>query len=95
MCGCGKYHLSEHKYVISADIARGDASDYSTFHVFDIMAAEQVAEYKGKLPPDQFAVVLAEAGKRYGNALVCPENNTYGYATVMKLVDLGYQKSIF
>jgi hypothetical protein len=90
-----KYYLTEHKYVVSADIARGDAADYSTFHVFDIITSEQVAEYKGKLPPDQFAVVLAEAGKRYGNALICPENNTYGYATVMKLVDLGYQNLYF
>jgi len=90
-----KYHLSEHKYVISADVARGDAADYSSFHVFDITTSEQVAEYKGKLPPDQFAVVLAEAGKRYGDALICPENNTYGYATVMKLVEIGYKNLYF
>ena len=90
-----KYYLSEHKYVISADIARGDAADYSTFQIFDIITSEQVAEYRGKLPPDQFAVVLSEAGRRYGNALICPENNTYGYATVMKLVDIGYQNLYF
>ena len=79
-----KYYLSDHKYVISADVARGDAADYSTFHVFDTVTSEQVAEYKGKLPPDQFAVVL-----------ICPENNTYGYATVMKLVDIGYKNLYF
>ena len=90
-----KYHLSEHQYVISADVARGDAADYSSFHIFDITTSEQVAEYKGKLPPDQFAVVLAEAGKRYGDALICPENNTYGYATVMKLVEIGYKNLYF
>ena len=90
-----KYSLTEHKYVISADVARGDAADYSTFHVFDTATSEQVAEYKGKVPPDQFAVLLAEAGKRYGNALICPENNTYGYAVVMKLVDLGYKNLYF
>jgi hypothetical protein len=85
-----KYALTEHKYIISADVSRGDAADYSTFHVIDVTAAEQVAEYRGKVPPDQFAVLLAEAGKRYTNALICPENNTYGYAVVMKLVELGY-----
>ena len=90
-----KYYLSEHKYVISADVARGDANDYSTFQVFDTFTSEQVCEYKGKLPPDQFAVVLAEAGRRYGDALVCPENNTYGYAVVMKLVDLAYKNLYF
>lgn len=85
-----KYSLTEHKYVISADVSRGDATDYSTFQVLDVSIGEQVAEYKGKLPPDQFAVLLAEAGKRYNNALICPENNTYGYAVIMKLVEIGY-----
>ena len=86
-----KYSLSDHKYVISADVSRGDAADYSTFQVLDINAGEQVAEYKGKIPPDQFAILLAEAGKRYNGALICPENNTYGYAVIMKLSELGYQ----
>ena len=90
-----KYGLSENKYVISADVSRGDAADYSAFQVLDISAAEQVAEYKGKLPPDQFAILLAEAGKRYNNALICPENNTYGYAVVMKLVETGYKNLYF
>jgi len=90
-----KYSLSEHKYVIAADVSRGDAADYSAFQVLDIVNSEQVAEYKGKLPPDQFAILLVEAGKRYENALICPENNTYGYAVVMKLVELGYSNLYF
>jgi hypothetical protein len=85
-----KYALTDHKYVISADVARGDAADYSAFHVIDTNESEIVAEYKGKLPPDQFAILLNEAGMRYGNAVVCPENNTYGYAVVMKLKELNY-----
>ena len=85
-----KYALSEHKYIISADVARGDAGDYSAFHVIDTNDSEVVAEYKGKIPPDQFAMLLNEAGMRYGKALLCPENNTYGYAVIMKLIELGY-----
>jgi hypothetical protein len=85
-----KYGLAEKKYIISADVSRGDAHDYSAFHIIDTEASEVVAEYRGKLPPDQFATLLAEAGKRYNNALVCPENNTYGYACIMKLVELNY-----
>ena len=90
-----KYALSEHKYVISADVARGDAFDYSAFHVIDTTDSEVVAEFRGKVPPDQFAVVLAEAGKRYNEATLCPENNTYGYAVIMKLRDLGYRNIYF
>ena len=85
-----KYALSEHSYVISADVSRGDATDYSAFHVIDIDNSEIVAEYKGKVPPDQFAVLLNEAGMRYNKALLCPENNTYGYAVIMKLFELKY-----
>jgi hypothetical protein len=90
-----KYALSEHHYIISADVARGDAADYSAFHVIDTMESEIVAEYKGKLPPDQFALLLNEAGMRYNKALLCPENNTYGYAVVMKLQELGYPNLYF
>ena len=85
-----KYPLSDHKYVISADVSRGDAGDYSTFHVIDTNESEVVAEYKGKIPPDQFAILLNEAGMRYHKAVMCPENNTYGYAVIMKLKELNY-----
>ena len=85
-----RYALPEHKYIISADVARGDGADYSSFHVIDTAVGEQVAEFKGKVPPDQFAVLLSEAGLRYNKALVCPENNSYGYAVCMKLKELGY-----
>jgi len=36
-------------YVVSADVARGDATDFSAFHVIEIESMEQVAEYKGKI----------------------------------------------
>lgn len=85
-----KYALPGHKYVIAADIARGDSNDYSTFHVIDTQESEQVCEFKGKIPPDQFGVLLSEAGMRYNKALICPENNTYGFATITKLRDIVY-----
>ena len=85
-----KYPLNERKYVISADISRGDSNDYSAFHVIDTQESEQVCEFKGKLPPDQFGILLNEVGTRYNKALICPENNTYGFSTIQKLRDLGY-----
>jgi len=85
-----RYPLSEHQYVISADVSRGDSRDYSTFHVIDVTEGECVAEYKGKIPPDKFAELLHEFGHRYNKALLCPENNSYGYATVLKLKEMQY-----
>ena len=90
-----KYPGENDEYVIGADIARGDGGDYSTFQVIDKKTCEQVAEFRGKIPPDQFGVLLAEAGKRFNNALLCPENNTFGYTTVLKLVELGYKNLYF
>ena len=85
-----EYPLSEHQYIISADISRGDSKDFSTFHITDIDTGECVAEYKGKVPPDRFGEILDEYGRKYNDALLCPENNSYGFATIVKLKDLNY-----
>lgn len=77
-------------YTLSADVSRGDSKDYSTFHIIDDLAFEIVAEYKGKIPPDKFADLIFDFGKKYNNALVCPENNSFGYTTVTKLKLLKY-----
>jgi len=90
-----KYPGKEDEYVISADVARGDGGDYSTFQVIDRKTCEQIAEFRGRIPPDQFGVLLAEAGRRFNDALVCPENNTFGYTTILKLVELGYKNLYF
>ena len=87
-----EYPLSEHDYVISADVARGDSKDYSTFHVLDIVTGVVVAEYKGKIRPDNFADLLCEWGYRYNKALLCPENNSYGYATILKIQEKQYPR---
>jgi len=80
------------KYVIASDVARGDAGDFSTFHVVDNQTCEVVAEYMGKIPPDKLADLLFEYGKLYNEALICPEQNTFGYFTCTKLRDDGYPR---
>ena len=87
-----KYPLSANSYILSADVSRGDSKDYSTFHIIDAETSEIVAEYKGKIRPDNFAELINEFGLKYNKALVCPENNSYGYATILKLQDLKYPK---
>jgi hypothetical protein len=77
---------------LTADVSRGDAADFSTFHVVDYDACEVCAEFMGKVPPDKFAEVLAEYGHMYNDALICPEQNTFGYFTCVKLRDTGYPR---
>jgi hypothetical protein len=79
--------VPDKKYVISADVARGDAHDFSTFHVTCVEDMEVVAEYMGKIPPEKFALVLDEWGRLYNEALICPENNSFGYHTCVTLRD--------
>ena len=86
-----KYPQTGTDYIIAADVSRGDAADFSAFHVFDTKKSEIVAEFKGKIRPDQFAELLYDTGKRYNTALVCPESNTFGYAVIMKMHDKGYK----
>jgi hypothetical protein len=80
------------RYVISSDVARGDSADYSTFHVIDYESCEVCAEFMGKIQPDRLADMLADYGKKYNDALICPEQNTFGYFTCVKLRDMGYPR---
>jgi len=68
------------QYFISADVARGDGKDNSAAHVWDISTMEQVAEYYGKVPPDDFANLVCRMGREYNGALLVVENNSIGLA---------------
>lgn len=81
-----KYAELGHKYIISADVSRGDADDFSTAIVIDTNADEIVCEYQGKCPPEQLAELMLDLGSKYNNALLCPELNSFGMivATALK-----------
>ena len=78
------------KYIVTADVARGDGNDYSAFHVIDAERYEQAAEYKGKMAPDQFGHFLVEVATKYNNAILVIENNSVGYACIQKVIDRQY-----
>lgn len=90
-----EYPLEGVNYTISADVSRGDSGDYSTFHVINNKNLSISAEFKEKLPPDQFASVLYDIGNRFNKAIICPESNAYGYTVLSKLGDLGYKNIYF
>ena len=73
------------RYLLSADVARGDAEDNSAFHVFDVDSMEQVAEYQGKITPELYADLLFQISKDYGLCLTIVENNSFGYGVLEKL----------
>jgi hypothetical protein len=77
-------------YLMVADVARGDAADYSTFHILKLETLEIVGEYQGKATPDMYANLLNQVGREFGNAMLVVENNNIGYTVLDKLVDYAY-----
>lgn len=90
-----EYPIIGVKYTVSCDIARGDSGDYSTFHVINCKDMSVASEFKGKIPPDQFASVVYDIANRFNESIICPENNAYGYTMLVKLQELGYKNIYF
>jgi hypothetical protein len=84
-----------HNYLICADVARGDGSDYSAFQVFDVDSLVQVAEYKGLADTREYGRLLAAVGIEYNNALVVVERENVGWDTIQELIDINYQNLFY
>jgi hypothetical protein len=78
-------------YMVVADVARGDGGDYSAFQVIDVQDVRQVAEYKGKLPPNEYGNMLVTVASEWNNALLAIENANIGWAAIQPALDRGYQ----
>ena len=77
-------------YIVVADVARGDSSDYSTAHVIDVVKSTQVAEYRGKLDTKDFGNFLVSLATEYNNALLVVENANIGWAAIQQILDRNY-----
>ena len=86
-----EYPINVNHYMVVADVARGDGSDYSAFHVIDINSLVQVAEYKEQVDTREFARILLSAANEYNQALLVVENANIGWDVVQSLVESGYQ----
>jgi len=82
-------------YIVCADVSRGDATDYSAFHIIDIESLEQVAEYKGRLSTRDYGNLLVNMSIEYNNALLVVENNNIGWAAIQQIIDRGYDNLFY
>ena len=82
-------------YVVSADVARGDGSDFSAFHVIDVERLEQVAEYKGKISTKDFGNLCMNTAVEYNNALLVIENASIGWASIQQVIDREYDNLFY
>jgi len=79
------------QYVIGADTSEGKPDgDFSCAQVINRKTFEQVAEWHGKVDPDLFGRELFKLGVYYNEAVIAPERNNHGIATIMSLRDTDY-----
>ena len=82
-------------YIICADVSRGDATDYSAFHILELENVEQVAEYKGRLSTRDYGNLLVNMAIEYNNALLVIENNNIGWAAIQQVIDREYDNLFY
>jgi hypothetical protein len=79
-------------YIVCADVARGDGSDYSAFHVIDTATCEQVAEYKSQIDTRTYGNMLVSVAAEYNNALLVVENANVGWDVIQTIIEKNYPK---
>ncbi len=83
-------------YVCGVDVSEGVADgDYSVATIWNRKSGEEVAMYRGLIPPDLFANKLNRWGREYNNALMVVEINNHGLTTVTVLKQLLYPTLYF
>ncbi len=91
----GSLHIWEYpdytrKYMVVADVARGDSMDYSAFHIIDIEESKQIGEFKAQIGTKEFGHMLVAIATEYNNALLVIENANIGWNTIQVVIDKGY-----
>lgn len=83
-------------YIVGADVAEGVVGgDYSVSTIFDRKTGEEVAMYRGHIPPDRFGDLLNKWGRKYNNALMVVEINNHGLTTITILKQKIYPNLYF
>lgn len=80
-----------HRYLMGVDVSRGDSEDFSSINIIDFDEREQVAEYIGKIPPDDLATVCYKWGILYEAFIVIDITGGMGVATSRKLQEMNYK----
>ena len=75
------------RYVVFGDVSEGVSGDGSSAHVLDAVSGETVATWwSDSTEPGDFGAVLAVLGWLYNRAVVSPERNNHGHATLERLL---------
>lgn len=78
------------QYLIAGDPTKASRGDYACAQVINRRTYEQVAVWRYKIDPMHFGTELARLGKFYNNAILAPEIQGGGYATIGYLHAINY-----
>lgn len=78
------------RYLVAGDSAEGkvvsgDDLDWNAGVVLDIDTGEEMAAYRSKIPPEDFAYDLVRIAKEYNNAIIAPERNNHGGSVILTI----------
>lgn len=90
-----KYVNYQKSYIITADVARGDGTDWHAFQIMDLETMEQVGEYEGRMSTKEYGRFLVTVATEYNKALLVIENATYGWAVIQEVIDLKYENLFY
>jgi len=83
-------------YVCGGDVSEGvEGGDMSVATIWDRRTGEEVAMYRGLIPPDRFGDMLDRWGRKYNNALMAVEVNNHGLTTITVLKQKIYPSLYF
>lgn len=87
-----QYPKKKVSYVIGADVAeglmiKGRETDFSAVEIFRRDTLEQVAEWHGRIAPDEFGRMCALLGLLYNKALLGIEANQHGWTAIGAIKD--------
>jgi len=91
-------YIPGHYYGLGADVSEGIGKASNTIVIWDFTPDKPkvVAEYENKnIAPDLFAYEIKNGGEKYGMAVVAPERNNPGHATITELKKIYPEKNIY
>lgn len=78
-------------YLVSSDVAQGVAGgNWSVAEVFDRASWEQVAVFRCRMDPGEWGRALVDLAVFFNNAVLVPELNNHGWATIEAIKAKGY-----
>lgn len=82
--------MDRHKYMVSGDATRSITGDFSCAQVLNRRTWEQVATFRKRIDPVSFGDQMSLLGRYYNWAILCPEIQGAGDATIARLISLNY-----